>query len=231
MILISYTNARGETVVLDDTERTFLGELYGREGCEAPKLEYVEVTYGDGSTEIIAIKMLPRDVTLWFYAPTGKPHLTEALEDLKSKLIQTGTREGDWGQLMIRRKDGRPLYLNCAYTGGLDEFIRDCPNVGKFSISFHAQDALFYDGFEQSWKFQQNDREGYLFFEDDEALTFEDGETIFFKSAAGTAGDDLYINGDLIYPKIVIAGPAENIKLKNKATGRIIQPAGVSLES
>ena len=154
MILVSYTNARGETVVLDDTERSFLGELYGREGCEAPQLEYVEVTYGDGSTEILAIKMKPRDVTLKFWAPTDrrKPHLSGALDEIKSKLIQVGTREGDWGQLMIRRADGHPVFLNCAYTGGLDDFIRDCPNVGKFTLDFHAQDALFYDGFEQSWK-------------------------------------------------------------------------------
>ena len=231
MILVSYTNARGETVVLDDTERTFLGELYGREGCEAPKLEYVDVTYGDGSTETLAIKMLPRDVTLKFWAPTNpdKPHLREAFEELKSKLIQTGTREGDWGQLMIRRKDGRPLYLNCAYVAGLDEAIRDCPNVEKFVLSFHAQDALFYDGFEQSWKIQQNDFEGYLFFQPEPDLYFQDGETLFFKAAAGSAGSDLFINGDLIYPTIVITGPAENIKLTNKTTGRLIQPSGIIL--
>ena len=230
MILVSYTNARGETVVLDDTERTFLGELYGREGCEAPTLEYVDVTYGDGSTETLAIKMKPRDVTLYFWAPTGKPHLREMLEELKSKLIQTGTREGDWGQLMIRRSDGHPLYLNCAYTGGLDEFIRNCPNVGKFALDFHAQDALFYDGFEQSWKIQQNDYEGYLFFQPlEDPLYFQDGETLFFKAASGNGSSDLFINGDLIYPQIIITGPAENIKLTNKTTGRVIQPSGIVL--
>lgn len=221
MILVSYTNARGETAILDDTEQTFLGELYGREGTEAPELETTEVKYGDGSTEIIAIQPKPRDVTLYFWAPTDrkKPHLREQMEEIKAKLIQTGTREGDWGQLMIRRPDGRPLYLNCAYTGGFDEFVREYPLVGTFSLSFHAQDALFYDGFEQSFTVRQNDTEGYLFFQPDSKPLYMD-PNLFMRSAQGQTLRDVYINGDLIYPTIVITGPAENIRVWNKTTGR-----------
>lgn len=166
MILISYTNARGEEVILDDTEKSFLGELYGREGCEAPELEYEEVTYADGSTQLVAINMKPRDVTLYFWAPTDrrKTHLREKMEDLKQTLIQTGVRDDEWGKLMIRRPDGRKLYLTCAYVGGLDEFIRVYPRLNKFSLTFHAESPYFYDGFELSVTSKQDDRAGYLMF-------------------------------------------------------------------
>ena len=111
-ILLSYKNARGETAILDDTERRFIWENYGRTGTEAPTLEYTEVTYADGSTEIIAINMQPRECTFMFTVPMDKrkPALREKFEALKQQLIQTGAREGDWGQLMIRRPDGRELF-------------------------------------------------------------------------------------------------------------------------
>lgn len=228
-ILLSYKNARGETAILDDTERRFIWENYGRTGTEAPTLEYTEVTYADGSTEIIAINMQPRECTFNFTVPMDKrkPALREKFEALKQQLIQTGAREGDWGQLMIRRPDGRELFLNCAYTGGLDEFIREYPLVGQFSLTFRAQDALFYDGFEQTYTIQQDDRAGYLFM--DPALFMD--PSLYMMSAQGNTGSDLYINGDLIYPKIIINGPAENISLINKTTGRkIILSSSVSLE-
>lgn len=231
-VKISYTNARGEVAVLDHSEwpDKWLWNIYGSEGLEAPELDYTEVKYGDGSTEIIAINMKPRDVTLYFVVWTGSPALRDKMDELKSRLIQTGTREGDWGQLMIRRPDGRQLYLNCAYTGGFDEFVRKYPHLNKFSLSFHAQDPLFYDGFEQSFTVRQNDTEGYLFFQPDSNPLYMD-PNLFMRSAQGQTLRDVYINGDLIYPTIVISGPAENIRVWNKTTGRIIQFASsIALE-
>ncbi|MBQ9402112.1 MAG: hypothetical protein IJU38_07045 [Clostridia bacterium] len=166
---LSFTNSRGEEIVLDDSEQSFLGELYGRMGTEAPALDYTEITYADGSTKVLAIRMQPRDVTFSFWCPTHKRHLRQQLEELKQKLIQTGSRdEGEnWGTLMIRRPDGRRLYLDCAYTGGLDAFIRQYPRLTKFNLSFHADDPLFYDGFEQTYIIKQDDRSGYLFMDPD----------------------------------------------------------------
>lgn len=256
-VLLSYTNAKGEEVILDDTERTFLGELYGREGTEAPELDYTEVTYADGSTEIIAINLKPRECTFYFWAPAGKPHLREYFEDLKQKLIQTGTKSGSWGSLMVRRPDGRPLYLDCAYTGGLDEFVREYPRVTKFALTFRGRDPYFYDDFEQTYTIRQNDREGYLFMdpelfmadaavvdtaEEAIAVTGESTEgnlwwslgsgkyyaikpasSLYMMSAQGNTGSDLYINGEKVYPTIIINGPAENIWIRSKTTGRLIR--------
>lgn len=258
-VLLSYTNARGEEIVLDDTERSFLGELYGREGTEAPELDYSEVTYADGSTEILAINPKPREVTFYFWAPTGKPHLREAFEELKQKLIQTGNKSGGWGKLMVRRPDGRQLYLDCAYTGGLDEFVREYPRVAQFALTFRARDPYFYDGFEQTYTIRQNDKDGYLFMDPglymaDAAIVSSQAEAIaitgestagnlwwsigggkyyaikpasslYMMSAQGKTGSDLFINGEKVYPTIIINGPAENIWIRNNSTRRIIRLA------
>ena len=219
MILVSYTNARGETVVLDDTERTFLGELYGREGVEAPALEYVEITYADGSTEILAVNIKPRDVTLYFWVPTRQPHHRVMLEAIKQKLIQSGIKSGDWGKLMIRRPDGHALYLDCVYTGGFDEFVREWPNLGKFSLTFHAEDPLFHDDFETVYVFE--DLGDMLYFEPEPKLYFREGD-LFMRSGSATTENVIQIDGEKVYPKITITGPAANIGIINVTTGKQI---------
>ena len=217
---ITYTNARNEVIVLDKTEweQKLLWSIYGREGFEAPQLRYKEVQYANGDTEILSIQVEPREVTLYFVVRSGTPHLREQLEEVKKQLIQTGLKKEKWGDLMVRRSDGRELHLNCVYTEGLDEFIRKYPHINKFSLKFRAEDPFFYDGFEQSYTIQQDDRAGYLFMDPE---LFMD-ESLFMMSASGSNGSDLYINGDLVYPKITINGPAENISLQNKTTGKKI---------
>ena len=219
MILVSYTNARGETVVLDDLERTFVGELYGREGVEAPALDYVETTYADGSTEILAVNVQPRDVTLYFWAPTRQPHHRVMLEEIKQKLIQSGSKTGSsWGKLMTRRPDGRALYLNCVYTGGFDEFVREYPNLGKFSLTFHAEDPLFHDDFDTVVAF--GELGSMLYFEPEPRLYFDAG--IYMKSSASTTTNTIRIDGEKVYPTITITGPASNIGIINVTTGKRI---------
>lgn len=220
---ISYTNARNEVIVLDNTEweQKLLWSIYGREGFEAPSLSYKEVKYANGDTDILSVEMEPREVTLYFVVRSGTPHLRMRLEELKKQLIQTGPKNQKWGDLMVRRVDGRELHLNCVYTQGLDEFIRKYPHINKFSLTFRAEDPFFYDGFEQSYMIQQDDRAGYLFMDPE---LFMD-PSLFMMSASGSNGSDLYINGDLVYPTITINGPAENISLTNKTTGRKIELA------
>lgn len=217
-INLSYINARGEEIILDNTERTFLGELYGREGVEAPKLSYSEVRYADGSTEILAVNLEPREVTFYFSAPIENRHLEEKLEEVKQRLIQTGSRPDNWGKLKIRRRDGLLLYLNCVYTGGIDELVRKNNVSVNFSVSFRGEDPLFYTDFEQTYTIRQDDRSGYLFMGADLFMS----SSLYMMSAQGNTGSDLFINGDLIYPKIIINGPAENISLVNGTTGRKI---------
>lgn len=253
MINISYTNARGETVVLDDDDRSFLAELYGREGCEAPDLEYREVTYADGTTELVLVRMKPRDVKLYFNVRLRSTVQVADFETLKTKLIQTGTREGSWGRLMIRRKDGTEAYLNCAYVGGLDDIIRKYPTSTKFSLVFHAQDPLFHDEDDTQYIIRPDDEGGYLYmrpltFSGDEydfaednissnplglymrPLTDPDSDTaaanpnsVYFKSAEAEADDEVTIDDQKVYPTITITGPAKNIRLVNQTTGKKIE--------
>lgn len=225
----TYTNARGEVIVLDHTEweGKWLWEIPGRTGTESPTLKYHEITYADGDTDIVAIEKEPREVTFFYVVRSGTPNLREKLEDLKQQLIQIGPKPNEWGQLMLRRSDGRPLYLKCVYTGGIDELIRHYPHLNKFSLTFRATDPLFYDGFEQTYTIQQDDRAGYLFM--DPALYMD--PSLYMMSAQGNTGSDLFINGDLIYPTIIINGPAENISLINKTTSRrIVLSSSVALD-
>lgn len=253
MILLSYINARNEEIILDDTEKTFLGELYGREGTEAPALKYSEILYGDGSTEIVTMSSEPRDVTFYFWAPAGTLAFREKLEELKQKLLQTGVRSGGWGKLKIRRPDGTLLYLNSVYTGGLDDFVRESPKVIKFSLTFRASDPLFYNIFQTRYIIQADAAEGYLMmhalpaktsvddFEHDNStdnpsglymkpLTDPDNDTsaanpnsIYMRSAANESSDDIDLDGQKVYPTITITGSAKNIRIYNALTGKKIE--------
>lgn len=218
MIMISYTNARGEEIILDDTETPYKGWMFSSEGLEAPELEYVEVTYADGSTEIIAVNVKPRDVTLYFYNSTRSQQEDEGLRVLKQKLIQSGIKKGDWGKLMIRRKDGRKLYLDCVYTGGFDDCKRTHPRMVKFALMFHAEDPYFHDDFDTKYTIKQT--EGYLYFRPEPLLYM--GSDIYMRSAEASTQNELYVSGEKVYPKIIINGPAENISIVNNTTGRQI---------
>ena len=253
MILISYTNARGEEIILDDTERSFMGELYGREGTEAPTLKYTEILYGDGSSDIVVVNPMPRTVTLYFYAVTKDWLSRHELEEIKQKLIQTGSRSGSWGQLKIWQPDQNAYkYLNCVYTGGFDSFVRDYPYVTKFALTFRANDPYFYNGYQTVYVVEPDASKGYLMmkdlsfagaydFSDDNStdnpnglymlpLTdtahddLEHNETsVYMVSAASESTDDIILTSQKIYPKITIAGSATNIRLINTLTGRKIE--------
>ena len=252
MILVSYINARGEEIILDDTERSFLGELYGREGTEAPSLKYTEILYGDGSTDLVLLNTEPRDVVLYFWAPTGTPDLRRKLEDLKRQLIQTGTRSGGWGKLKIHRPDGSLVYLNCVYTGGLNDIVREYPNAVKFSLTFRANDPLFYEGFETRYVIEADAADGYLMmkpltfsggydFAEDNITANPDGVfltsltdtshddsshntgSVFFKSAASESEDEIELESQRVWPTITIAGSAKNIRIRNSLTGKKLE--------
>ena len=242
MVNISYTNARGETVILDSDESTALWELYGREGCEAPELEYKEVTYADGTTETLLVRMKPRDVVLYFNVLLRNGAQRSDFETLKTKLIQTGTREGNWGRLMIRRTDGTEAYLNCVYTGGLDDIVRRYPTSTKFSLVFHAQDPLFHNADDTQYVIAPDDASGWLYLQPDDdplymaALTFtggtytfaEDNSTdnpngVYMKSANAESHDEVTIGTQTVYPTIMISGTARNIRLINQTTGKKIE--------
>ncbi len=166
-IKLSYINARGEEAVLDDDEGSFAHELRGREGMEFPTIKLSEHEYSDGTTDIVAITVKNRSVTLFFWADVmDVPHWEEKFDEVKAILLQTGQKENEWGKLKVRLKDGHYVYLNCVYEKGLDTIVRDNNIRVKFSLTFKATDPYFYNGFDYSYTVQQNDRDGYLMFND-----------------------------------------------------------------
>lgn len=207
---VIYVNAYGEEVVLDDTEHIkTIGELYGRKGTEFPSLHLNEIKYGDGSTNIVSITLEPRNITLSFWMRQGKQKYREKLQEIKQVLLQTGQREGDWGQLKIRGNDGNFLCLNCVYTGGLNDVVRESWSWVKFDLKFRASDPYFYNGVEYSYTIQQNDRSGYLFF-DNAILCNTQAEAIQItgEQTAGNLWWQVKINGATKYYAIV---PDESI--------------------
>ena len=248
MILVSYINARGEEIVLDDTEKSFIGELYGRKGCEAPALKYTEILYGDGSTDIVLVNADPRDVTLFFWTRTGTPNLYRQLDEVKEKLIQTGARSGSWGQLKIWQPDEEAYkVLNCVYIGGMSDAVRQYPTSMKFSLTFRANDPLFYNNYETVYTIEADDASGYLMMHD---LTDPDHDDIthnptglymraladpsnddsthnpnaaYMKSAAYDSAEDLVHKSQKIYPTIEIFGISKNIRIYNELTGKKLE--------
>ena len=166
-VKLSYINARGEEAILDDDEGTFAHELQGREGFEFPTIDLTEHDYGDGSTDVVAITVKNREVTCYFWADVMDiPHWEEKFDDVKAILLQTGQKEGEWGKLKIRLLSGQYVFLNCVYSKGLDNLVRDNMNRVKFALTFKATDPYFYDGFSLSYTIKQDDRSGYLFMSD-----------------------------------------------------------------
>lgn len=154
-IKLSYINARNEEIVLDDDEHSFAGELAGRTGFEMPQIETKVVTYGDGTQDIVYSKMKTRTVTCYFWVDVdNKVEFERHLNEVKAKILQVGSRMGDWGKLKIRQKDGEYRYLKCIYKGGFDGMTRDSNTRLKFSLTFEATDPLFYSTFETKYIIQ-----------------------------------------------------------------------------
>ena len=123
---------------------------------------------------------------------------------MKSILIQTGQREGDWGKLRIRVADNHYVYLKCVYEKGLDSINRDNSTRVKFSLTFRATDPYFYNGFEYSYTIKQDDKSGYLFF--DNAVICDsqaEAKQITGENTPGNLWWQVKINGATKYYAIV----------------------------
>lgn len=200
-IRLSYINARGEEAILDDDEGTFAHELQGRDGFEAPSLSLKDHDYADGTRDVVSITLKERKVVCHFWAdPPDIPHWEEKFDEVKAILIQTGQREGDWGKLRIRVADNHYVYLNCVYEKGLDAINRDNSTRVKFSLTFRATDPYFYNGFEYSYTIKQDDRSGYLVF--DNAILYNTKAEAVQITGEPTAGKNWWevkINGETKY--------------------------------
>lgn len=190
-VKLSYINARNEEIVLDDDENSFAHELVGRTGMELPQIETEVVTYGDGSQDIVLSRMKSRTVTCYFWVDLdNKVEFERKFREMKSQLLQVGTRMGNWGKLKVRRTDGTYLYLNCIYKNGLDAMVRDSNVRMKFSLTFEATDPLFYNIYETKYIIQPEVESGYLMMEDftygGETISYIDYDFAMDKFISGT---------------------------------------------
>lgn len=214
---MSFINANGDEIVLSSPEVGDCWETYGRSGFDAPPLRVESRQLADGSTEILAIIMEPRQLTVEMVAVGEDSVEREAImRRIASGLVQTGSRQ-NWGKLKIRRNDGSSVFIDCAYVSGLENVVRDLPRVQRFQIIFQSGNGYFYDTTETAVTTSSLAQPIYLS-DDlylDEDLYLNDGIT------------DIEIDndGELFFPQIDIFGPASVIRMTNSATGKTLAVA------
>lgn len=202
-VKLSYINARGEEIILDDDENTFAHELVGRTGFEMPQIDTQTVEYGDGTQDIVVAKMKSRTVTCYFWVDLDdKTEFERELRNAKAKMMQVGSRMGDWGQLRVRQLDGTYVYLNCIYKSGFDGLVRDSNVRLKFSLTFEATDPLFYYGHDTEYVIGSDPNANYLMmvaldnisaeydFDDDNSTEKPNG--VYMKELAETSTEEQY---------------------------------------
>ena len=211
---MSYITADGDEIVLSSDGIRKYWETYGRQGFDAPPLRTETRQYADGSIDILAIIMEQRPLTVEMVAVgSSSIERDNIMRNIASRLIQIGSKR-EWGKLKVRRNDGKYLYIDCAYTGGLENVTRDLPRLQQFELNFWSGNGYFYDTTES-------------------VLTTATLSTLFYLSDDLYLADDLYLtdgitdisinnDGEVFYPCIDIFGPASVIRLTNSATGKTL---------
>lgn len=211
---LSYITSSGDEVVLSCEGYRKWWECYGRSGFFAPKLDYETRQYADGATDVLAISLKPRDLTVeMFVLGKSTKERDEILRDMASRLIQVGSRK-NWGRLRVRRSDGKDLYIDCVYTGGLDEAVEKYPNIMQFQLSFHAGNGYFYDNNETLLTTQNFADLVYL---SDELYLSDD-----LYLTDGISGLQIENSGEAFYPIVDVFGPASVIRIVNNTTGAVL---------
>jgi len=195
-----------------------LYELVGRKGFEAPRLYYTDIAYAHGYSKTVAIKIEPRDVTIQMVV-IGENTLRrdEILHKLAKDLIIYGSVDNT-GKLKILRSDGKALYLNCWYTGGIDDIVEMYSNFHKFQLTFHAADPYFYDSNDTIFTIRDTENNG-LYLGENVYL----GDDVYFIGRLSEVARNIINDGVVTYPVITVVGPAKNIWFINEATGKIIK--------
>ena len=211
---VSYITYLGDEIVLSCEDYKKWWECYGREGFAAPELDYVTRQYADGVTDTLAVVMKPRKLALQMVVSAGSSlERDQAIADIASRLIQLGSRK-NWGRLKILRSDGTYVYIDCIYSGGMDEIIQKLPHLQQFTLKFYAGNGYFQDEFETLLTTQQ--LTDLIYLNDDLYLS-----------------DDLYLTdgissllvnnqGEAFFPVVDVFGPALVIRIVNNTTGKVL---------
>ena len=137
-----FINAAGIRTALSDEFINTHWELRGRSGFSAPEVELITQKYADGITKILKRQINPRTITLNMVVTGKNKAQRDALFfQMINQLMDVS--EGEVGRLYITRSDGFIVYLNCAYSSGLN-VTEEYQRFHKFTLEFFAADPYFY---------------------------------------------------------------------------------------
>ena len=215
---LSYITNTGDEIVLSCEGFYKWWECYGRKGFVAPSLKTEEAKFADGSSKIMAIRIKPRTLVVEMVT-LGRTSSERdlILRNIASGLTQIGSNL-EIGKLKITRLDGKTVYIDCAYIGGMDDIQAKYPRFQRYSLRFYSTNGYFYD--QESTKYNINifQSEGLLNFGND----FIFSDSTFFRSNGLFHDRTVYLDGYRAYPVITIKGPANNIALINQSIDRMI---------
>lgn len=219
-VRLSYINQRGNEIILDDDAHSFLGELAGREGFEAPEVGLTRVVYGDGSEEVLSTELKSRELTCYFWAESLDDAFENDFDALKMGLVQVGKKNQDtWGCLKVLKRNGEYVYIDCVYSEGLESSILDSPVRRSFHLTFTASDPYFYSEETTDRVISTFSDQAYLHF----GSSFFFGSGTHFRSSGTLHTETVTLDCHRAYPTITITGPARNLLLRNVDTGKVIE--------
>lgn len=212
---VIYENSRGVLTVLDGVQAPWR-ELMGRMGIGTPALRYSETTYANGVTETNSVSMASRDVALFFWMDGYDEAERKArYHALKLALLETG-KKNSWGRLHFRCSDGRWVFLNCIYAGGLDQDTESDACFKRFSLDFHSSDPLFYERDPHTIPMNTAAGKGLR-------MAFRMGANVMMRSSRSAVYQVLIrMNAFSAWPDIELTGPAKGIRFDNSAGDKSI---------
>lgn len=208
---LSYITASGDEVVLSSEMNEKWWECYGREGFAAPPLEHVTRQYADGATDTLSVIMKPRPLVVkMVLSGESCRERDELIADIASRLIQLGSRK-NWGRLKVMRSNGSIVYIDCVYTGGLEEIEQKLPTLQQFLINFYSGNGYFYDANETL--LSTSNLADLVYLNDDLFLS----DDLFLTD--GVSSIAALNNGEAFFPLVEVYGPASVIRITNNTTG------------
>lgn len=208
--MLRYITGNGEIVDLDDyAVGNTIWEIFGRTGAAAPPVEFTDETLATGYTETLALRVLPRDLTIpILIRGVSTAHRDQVLRRITQGLIAHGFRRAA-GRLMVAAADGRSAYLNCVYSGGLESVSDEDPLIYRATLNFHAADPYWYDDKAQEFLLSDPAQSG-LYFGD----RFYFGDSTFFLGGLYNDTVQFENEGETVYPVVTVVGPIERLRIE-----------------
>ena len=137
-----FVNAKGVRTVLAGENITTHFEIRGRSGFTAPDVELITQKYFDGTTKVLKRQVQPRTIAINMIV-VGKSEVKRDALFFQMITQLMDISGGEIGRLYITRSDGVVVYLNCAYSSGLN-VTEDYRRFQQFTLEFFAADPYFY---------------------------------------------------------------------------------------